>query len=215
MSTSNPGRQLLASLKQMAGHPCELVLPVGRPVESYLRTVATQRDRLNPKDLACLTEWRNRFVTSFLTEFEATEARTADWLVRVVGPDPGKILFMVDDPNGRTFGYMGLGFINWERMTGEADAAVRGAEAPPGAMGRAFAAMMTWAGAALGIAKLSGRVRSDNPSLPFFPKIGLVESHRVPLVRTEEPGLVRYAEGAGPPSGVSLVHMKWTGRSQA
>src|SRR6188472_3858133 len=90
----------------------ELCLPVGRPVACLLRPVATRPDRLSRADVACLTAWRNRFVGSFLTEFAATEARTARWLVETVGPSGGKILFMLDDPSGSTFGYMGLDFID-------------------------------------------------------------------------------------------------------
>ena len=207
------GQALVAELKAAAGcGSTELCLPVGRPVECLLRPVATRADRLNPADVAALTAWRNRHVTSFLTEFEATEERTARWLVEAVGPRDGKILFMVDDPAGEPFGYMGLDFMDWGERTGEADAVVRGRPAPPGTMGRALAALLGWAERALELKTLGVRVRSDNPACGFYAHIGFAERARVPLRRVEEGPLVRYVED---PTGgpVSLVHMIWRGRA--
>lgn len=157
-----------------------------------------------------LTEWRNRFVQAFLTEFEATESRTARWLAEVVGPREGKILFMVDDLNGRTFGYMGLDYIDWEQAYGEADAIVRGAEAAPGTMKRALQTLLSWARGQLGLRELGVRVRSDNTALEFYRKVGFHEMRRVPLRRLEEPQMIRWVEDASLESSkVHLVHMRW------
>ena len=103
-----------------------LCIPVGSPVAAVLRPVATTPGRLNANDVRVLTEWRNRYVGSFLTEFTATEAGTEKWLTGVVGPDPGRILFMLDTARGETVGYLGLAFINWQKQIGEADAVARG-----------------------------------------------------------------------------------------
>ena len=84
---THPGQELIRSLKVTAGGiGPELSIVVGAPPQSILRPVATQRNRLSQTDIRFLTVWRNRFVGSFLTEFEATEDRTASWLVNVVGP---------------------------------------------------------------------------------------------------------------------------------
>lgn len=175
-----------------AGQPC-LSLPVGSPIEALLRPVSTVPGKLNENDVRVLTEWRNRFVNSFLTEFEATEARTAAWLTDVIGPDSTRILFMLDDAQGQTVGYLGLGFIDWEQGVGEADAIVRGAEVAPGVMAKALFTLLGWGYEQLGLETLGARVRSDNPSLRFFLKIGK-ELKRVPLRRIDEPGMVRWVE---------------------
>jgi RimJ/RimL family protein N-acetyltransferase len=205
------GRELLLALKNTAGAPGpQLTLVVGRPPVALLRPVATRRQYLNPDDVKVLTSWRNKFVRSFLTEFEATEARTAQWLTQVVGPNSGKLLFMVDESAGQTFAYMGLDFIDWQRRTGEADAIVRGGEAPPGTMTQALKTLMTWARTALGLEQLGVRVRSDNPALGFYRKMGFIDERRVPLRRTEEPGLVRWVPDSAVRSPeVELVHMVW------
>lgn len=191
---SYAGQELIQALKANAtmGQPC-LSLPVGSPVEALLRPVSTAPGHLNENDVRVLTEWRNRFVKSFLTEFDATEARTAAWLTDVIGPDPTRILFMLDDAHGKTVGYLGLGFIDWQQGIGEADAIVRGAEVAPGVMAKAFFTLLGWGYEQLGLETIGARVRSDNPSLNFFLKVGR-ELKRVPLRRTEEPGMVRWSE---------------------
>ena len=175
-----------------AGQPC-LSIPVGSPVEAILRPVCTAAQKLNRNDVCVLTAWRNRFVKSFLTEFEANEARTEAWLTQVVGPDPTRIHFMLDDARGRTVGYLGLALIDWARGTGEADAVVRGAELAPGLMPRAFLTLLRWGYEQLGLETLGARIRSDNPALGFFLKMAK-ETKRVPLRRIEEPGMIRWIE---------------------
>ena len=190
------GRELLVALKASAisNAPC-LSIPVSSPVEALLRPVATTAGKTNANDVRVLTQWRNRFVKSFLTEFEANESRTEQWLTNVVGPDPTKILFMLDDAQGRTVGYLGLGFIDWEQLSGEADALVRGVEGAPGLMTRAFFTLLNWACDQLGLTTLRGRVRSDNSALKFFLKAA-TETKRVPLRRIDEPDMIRWVEDA-------------------
>lgn len=208
MSASS-GRTLLRTLKEFATpHGPSLSLPVGSPVEAVLRPVSTQSGHLNANDVRVLTEWRNRFVHAFLTEFEGNENRTANWLTKMVGPDDTRILFMVDDAGGRTIGYMGLAFIDWQNNTGEADAIVRGGEAPPGLMNKAMQTMLDWARAQLGLRTLGVRVRSDNRAVSFYRRFGFKEISRVPLRRAERDGMICWIEDDSLPSGEpALVHM--------
>ena len=202
------GRDLLMTLKASAppSGPA-LSIPVGSPPQAILRPVCTTEGSLNPADVRVLTEWRNRYVKSFLTQFEAVDATTAQWLVNVVGPDEGRILFMVDDPNGQTVGYIGLAFIDWEKSSGEADAVVRGVDSARGLMTPSLRTMLNWARGQLGLKELSVRVRSDNPAVAFFLKTGK-EKKRVPLRRSVEENMVRWSEDESlPPGGPSLVYI--------
>jgi hypothetical protein len=182
-------------------------IPVGEPVEAVLRPVATMAGNINPGDVRALTEWRNRFVTSFLTEFEATEVRTERWLTEVVGPDPDRILFMLDNLRGRTIGYLGIAFIDWEQHTAEADHFVRGVDDMPGIMKKAALTLFRWTHE-LGLSTaITARIRWDNPSLPFFLKIS-TENRRVPLRATEEPDMRRWVEDeslASSPAGLVYI----------
>lgn len=205
------GRRLFDEFKRAAGSPADLVLPVGRPVEALLRPIATAADRINLDDARLLSEWRNRFVKSFLTEFVSHEARTADWLRGAVANDPGKILFMVDTLDGRSIGHVGLGFIDWERGYVEADAIVRGGQARPGLMTLALQALLHWARHGLGLERAWVRVRSDNPAVAFYQKAGFVEDKRVALTAaTGADGQVTWTEDpqAGP-DAPALVYMQY------
>lgn len=205
------GRDLLTNLKSRAGAPGPaLSLPVGSPVRAWLRPVATRKEFLDADDVSRLTAWRNRFVTSFLNEFVATDRQTTNWLVETVGREDNRILFMADHSDGTTFGYMGLAFIDWEKGIGEADAVVRGEEAPRGLMTGALRTLLDWAQGQLGLREVHVRVRSDNPALEFYRKFGFAEQKRVPLRRTEVPGKIIWVETPDAKTGSepTLVHLK-------
>ncbi len=199
MKAISDGRVLVKALKNSAGDPkASLSLSVGTPPVARLRPVGTHSGRIAPRDVANLTRWRNRFVHSFLTQFRATEPRTKEWLTRIVGPDNGRILFMADDLRGRTFGYLGLAFIDWKNRSGEADAIVRGGPARKGTMRKALATLLAFAQGSLGLTRLGVRVRADNPgALRFYRSLGFKETRRVPVQRL----------------GTALVHMRLVRRA--
>jgi RimJ/RimL family protein N-acetyltransferase len=206
---SHGGRDVLRMLKDLAGAPGPaLLLRVGDPPVAFLRPVAGRSDRLDPADVERLTAWRNRHVHSFLTEFEATTERTAAWLV-ANHPDDSRILFMVDDPAGTTFGYMGLASIDWEDGVGEADSIVRGAESAPGTMSAALRALIAWGTGPLGLRRIYIRVRSDNPVMPFYDRLGFVERSRVPLrLEPSETETRRWVEDPAADSGLFVIHLE-------
>jgi len=215
MPEPGAGRSLLRSLKATAGLPGPQVrIPVGSPPVALLRPVPTGEPYLNLDDVRVLTEWRNRYVTAFLTEFTATETRTARWLTEVVGPGDGKILFMLDDAAGTTFGYMGLDYIDWENRTGEADAIVRGKPTSvPGMMTIAIQTLLEWGHGQLGLEEVGVRVRSDNEAVAFYKKAGFEEVRRIPLRSIQEPGMLRWVEDETMEEPViSLVHLIYNHR---
>lgn len=208
------GRDILLSVKASAGTGSnELRLPVGSPIRAFLRPVATRAESLNYEDIQRLTDWRNRFSVAFLTEFIATYDRTAQWLTDVVGPADNKILFMVDDLEGRTFGQMGLASINWTILSGEADAVIRGEKAPPLLMALAESAMLDWAHDGLGLRTIVARVRSDNEAaLKFNRLVGFHETGHVPLRLTIEGGETHWVEDTSIESPeIYVVYLEYCG----
>lgn len=211
MASLPSGRTLLKALKDSATRlPPSIGVCVGEPVEAVLRPLGNTLGSIRHDDVRFLTEWRNRFVTSFLTEFIATNERTHSWVANTIGQDDGRILFMVDDVrSSATVGYMGLAKINWDAGAGEADSIVRGGSAAPGFMKRTMVGMLDWAVRTLGLATITVRVRSDNPAIGFYRSLGGVETHRIPLRRTVETDSVVWVEDATLPSqhAPSLVYM--------
>ena len=210
MSVST-GQALLRAVKEgtRAG-AATLVLPVGTPVRALLRPIATAAGATDPTDVHLLSVWRNRHVKSFLTEFDATDARTAAWLEGPIHDNGGKLLFMLDDLAGQRLGHLGLGFIDWGARYGEADAIVSGGASPPGLMKLALQTLLRWAQEQLGLQTLAVRVRSDNPAVAFYEKVGFREVKRVPLAVRRDSGFTEWFEDASLAcSEASLVHMRY------
>jgi RimJ/RimL family protein N-acetyltransferase len=203
------GRTYLTSIKQLsASDVLSFALPIGQPVSAFLRPIPTLENKLDATDVELLTLWRNRHVKSFLTEFTATTERTSAWLQQFVHPNEGKILFMLVDLEGRRLGHIGLAFIDWERGYGEADAIVSGGDSPPGLMKLALQTCLKWARDQLGLEVLGVRVRSDNPALQFYLKVGFEEVKRVPLGKKNADEMIVWYEDPDIQGDVpSLVHM--------
>ena len=210
MIAPTPGQQLFTAIKQTAraGQP-GLVLPVGQPLSAMVRPIATLPGHVDTLDVQLLTEWRNRHVKSFLTEFVSTTERTTGWLTGAVHANAGKMLFMVETLEGERVGHVGLGFIDWERGYGEADAIVSGGKSPPGLMKASLLALMHWARDGLGLETLAVRVRSDNTAVDFYRKVGFCEYQRVPIVSRTVPGGTDWTEDPQAVSdSASLVYMQ-------
>jgi RimJ/RimL family protein N-acetyltransferase len=210
LNSRNFGKELFLAIKTTtrARHP-SFVLPVGKPMLAVLRPVATVPGCLDPNDIQLLTKWRNQYVKSFLTEFVATDTQTSQWLSGPVHGNLGKLLFMVETPDGKCVGHVGLGFIDWEKAYGEADAIVSGGNSPPGLMKESLLALMRWSRDVLQLTTLAVRVRSDNSAVEFYRKVGFQEYKRVPLVASLVGGGVNWSEDIeAQNSTASLVYMQ-------
>ncbi|EHP44834.1 Aminotransferase, DegT/DnrJ/EryC1/StrS family protein [Cupriavidus basilensis OR16] len=215
MDTRISGKELIASIKASAAtSQVGVVIPVGRPVVAVLRPIPTRPGCIAQTDLELLSEWRNRHVKSFLTEFAAHAKRTEQWLVDYVHANPSKLLFMVESLDGTPLGHVGIDFIDWDASYGEADAIVSGGASPRGLMKEALRTMLDWAEHQLGLRHLAVRVRSDNSALEFYRKVGFVEEKRVPLNVERSQDMVRwYEDPAVQDPQAALVYMNY--RKQA
>lgn len=189
------GKELVRLLKDASGLPGpQLLLKVDGFGDYFLRPVATKRNLQNSLYVSCLTTWRNRYVESFLSEFTATDEKTATWLNEVIHMDNSRILFMIENMQQDPIGYMGLAYIDWVQSYGEADAIVKGKSVPKGLMSAALKTLLNWAKGQLMIETLGVRVLSDNPALRFYRKLGFVETRRVPLKKNISSNLIIWVE---------------------
>lgn len=198
------GKDIIDQLKRDGA----LCLPVSGFDHAFLRPVICIKDDQNTHDVDRLTRWRNDHVKSFLTEFNATNVQTSNWLAHAVLENSGKILFMVDFEDN-TVGHVGLGFADWANSYIEADAIVRGVDAPRGLMKQSLLTLLRWARDELGLDDQWVRVRSDNPACAFYRKVGFVDQKQVPLNQEQQGDmLVWFEDPALSAAQAYLVYMK-------
>lgn len=211
MNKLHTGENIVSILKSLpSSKSLSLVIPIGDPVIAYLRPIPTLNIRPDDDDINLLTLWRNKYVNSFLTIFVANNTQTYNWLRNYVHNNNGKVLFMIDDIDRKTLGHVGLGFIDWKRKYGEADAIVNGGDAPRGLMKKALLTMLLWAKNVLCLEILAVRVRSDNEAIHFYKKVGFIEKKRVlisPVIDGDEINWIETPEFENKVDSVYLVHM--------
>ena len=192
---NNIQRDLLRFLKKSSSTSWpQLSLAINEFKGYYLRIIPTNIEYLDELDIIFLTNLRNRYVKSFLTEFVANDHQTANWLANTVHADDTRILFMVENEFHDRLGYMGLAYIDWEKSYVEADAIVSGGFTPKGLMASSLRTLLLWAKHQLSLENVGVRVLSDNPALSFYKKIGFEENKRVPLRSTSSGTSIEWVE---------------------
>lgn len=208
---NDTNKNLFKSLKDNANtSQPQLRLAIDGFNNYFLRLVPTNPNHLDVFDIKLLTTLRNRYAKSFLTEFDANDGQTANWLAKVVHVDDSRILFIIENERNERLGYMGLAYIDWNNSYVEADAIVSGGSTPKGLMTCALKTLLVWAMQFLQLKNVGVRVLSDNPALIFYKKMGFIETKRVPLRRVEKEGLTAWVEDSSLiTSDRYLVHHHW------
>ena len=144
--------------------------------------VSVQPNGTIAEEVNILTVWRNQFGRSFLTEFDATDDRTAKWLTSTVCDDRTRALFMLyQDGQREPVGVCGLARIDWIELHAEAELIVSSGSTPPGLMKAALLSLIGWAADNLGMVRASVRVLADNPAVNFYLAVGFALEKAVPL----------------------------------
>ena len=122
--------------------------------------------------VAKLTEWRQRHMRHFLTQFVATNERTLAWIRRVVLPSQDRILFLVHTAEGSLFGNCGV--CNLGAAYGELDNVIRGEKAGAARlMYFSEIALLSWLYGTLGCERAGLQVFSNNgPAIALYSSIG-------------------------------------------
>src|SRR5258705_13211538 len=91
------GVELLNSVKRTA-HLKRYHVALPPPAESYrLAPVSTEAGHLNPEEVRCLTDWRNRHVRAFVSEFREAEEHTDELVSFCVGLDSTAFRVMLEE----------------------------------------------------------------------------------------------------------------------
>lgn len=171
-----------------------LEIPIFSPAQEKIgRLRCIDRSNCENEDLiASLTAWRNASRQAFLTQFEATEDRTRNWLSKIVIPGEGKILFVIIDADGKLIGNVGLA--NVFKGSAEIDNVMRGSVSRfSGIAAAAVSSLLKWAFEALEVQDVHLHVFSNNQrAISLYEQIGFMKSSVRRLSVLKEEAETRY-----------------------
>lgn len=146
------------------------------------------------EDIRALTVWRNLHRTAFLTQFTATEERTRAWVTKVLAFGEDRILFMIDDANGKPVGHIGLKRFQPPASL-EVDNVIRGGGYLKGVMEKALCRVCALSELEVGILQHRLCVFKDNDrALRLYRKCGFEDAFVRHLKRHEKRGTVHWIE---------------------
>jgi RimJ/RimL family protein N-acetyltransferase len=173
-----------------SGQPLSITTDKGQVIGSL--AAITTETASNPQIIAALTRWRQKYMRFFLTQFEATESRTAAWLENVVLKDDTRILFLILDEVGREIGNFGVA--NIAAGSAELDNLIRGER---GGDSRLIffseLALMRWIYRQLKVDEIYLHVFSNNPkTIALHQSVGFSMSNSWGLIKQESADQIRY-----------------------
>ncbi|WP_346780693.1 aminotransferase class I/II-fold pyridoxal phosphate-dependent enzyme [Trinickia sp. Y13] len=155
-----------------------------------------------------LTQWRNRFVHVYPTQFLATLESTRAWLRDRLLAVEDRMLFLVVDKQGAVVGHMGFNSCFNDEAQMELDNIVRGVDGVErGIMANALLTLTEWARKTINVEGFFLRVFADNAkAIDFYRSLGFVVDETIPLTKVEQEGLVSYVacENGGTPDASFL-----------
>ena len=131
--------------------------------------------------------WRDAHQYAYPSRFKVTDDGTSKWLNSAVIENENRLLFLMQNPDGKYLGHIGLLKLDSERC--EIDNVLRGESENPGFVTSALIELEKFAYEELGLENLELRVLESNKhAVNFYLKNGYIESRRISLqnVGTEE-----------------------------
>ncbi|MDC3035195.1 DegT/DnrJ/EryC1/StrS family aminotransferase [Prochlorococcus sp. AH-716-P05] len=155
------------------------------------------RAHLSDKELIkLLTNWRNKNVNVYPTQFKATEESTYKWFKDVLLKDESRILFLVLNSYGDINGHIGLAKVDNISTALEIDNVIKGNQlAEKGLFSKALTKLMEWSYEILLVEKIQLRVFSDNEhAINFYSKNFFFLKEKLPLKKTLKDNIVSFLE---------------------
>lgn len=143
-----------------------------------------------------LTDWRNKNVDAYPTQFIATLETTRAWLQSKLLDVPDRILFLVVDKKGLVIGHIGFNGCFNDEMLFEIDNVVRGVEGVlNGLFSKALMALINWARKTINVNGFFLRVMGNNKhAINFYKRNSFVEQSRTQLTKIVEGSFTSYRE---------------------
>ena len=130
-----------------------------------------------------LTEWRNRSMRYFLTQFKATEETTGNWVKNILLTSDDRLLYLIYDHTNCLIGHIGI--CNIENDHAELDNLIRGEMGGnPRLVYFSEKALLNWAIKVLKINYFYGYVLAHNIlALNLHQSVGFELTDKIPLIK--------------------------------
>ena len=159
-----------------------------------------------------LTEWRNKNVKAYPTQFTATLDSTSAWLKGNVLSVPDRILFLIVSNTGKTIGHIGFNNCFNENLLFEIDNVVRSVRnLDKGIISKSLLALITWASRVININGFFSRVLSDDiKAIDFYELNSFSRESELPLISEVQGDILSYRPAEeGEQADNSLLRMKY------
>lgn len=141
-----------------------------------------------------MTEWRNTWVESFFTQFQATPGRTDKWFREKIEPSPHHLFFVLRSPAGSAIGHLCVRY-DPARKAFELENILRGRTEVRGVMTHAMRAVCGWLSSEFPGETIFLRVFADNSSaVRLYERCGFTEVKRWPVFWLESGGEGSWSE---------------------
>lgn len=175
-----------------------ILIPILNAEEStigFLRPITADFDTTIPDCVQLLDRWREDNPTLSPSRFPITHERTRRWIKDMIIDNDKRILFMLQELDGRKIGHIGFTNIDLVRHSGEVDLVLRGERTDiPGFMGYAMSALTQWGKQELLLRHIDLVVLPYNEhAISFYRRCGFREDGVIPLIKIEENNEVSWA----------------------
>jgi RimJ/RimL family protein N-acetyltransferase len=161
-----------------------------------IRPILDSKISDNSEIIRFITKWREYYKENFLSQFPVSEERTKNWLQNQVINKDNRILFIIQTPDGKLAGHIGVIFFEVDENTCEIDNVVKSADCNiPGLMYHALKTLNNFLFNSLKIKKIFLRVFSDNiKAKNLYLACGFSKTKEIKLKRVVHGDTIKYIE---------------------
>lgn len=187
--------QYIRKIDRLKSRP-DFYIPVGKYGNKKIRLrVLTENDLEDKFVISNLSRWRDKHSYWFGGKFKITHARTKKWLRDLVLKKADRILFMIEDQNGKGYGHLGFNRYIPADNSCELDNVIRGIEDIHGLMTDCVKVIVAWGFKNLDFDKLHLITFKDNEkAVNLYKRSGFRIVGTIPLKQVKHDGEISWKE---------------------
>jgi len=175
---------------------CIPILDSKKHIVGLLKPITYDYKELYSDIVPIMSRWRRDNPSLSNSVFKVTEERTTRWLDELILKRGDRLLFFIDELDGRHVGHIAYSSFDFDNKTAEIDAVLRGENSKvKGIMTFTIKAMLDWAERNLALQNIQLRVNEDNEkAISLYERCGFKIIKKIPLFRREMADEIRWDE---------------------